>query len=256
MIEKSNYKTMAKNNIIAIASGKGGVGKTFFAITLAHALACAGDNILLFDGDLGLANVDIQLALMPELDLGAVIADKITMKQAITYFKNGGFDIIAGRSGTGSFASLPISRINRIINELIEISTEYDKVIVDLGAGIDNTVQYFTKYSQSCILVITDDPTSLTDAYAFIKVANNNKEYVDIKIIVNAAESTIKGKKTYETLTKACKKFLNIDPPLLGIIHEDKRVSEAIRMQMPLLSRSPTTTAANDIENIIKLLNR
>lgn len=256
MTETPKSKTVPTNNIIAIASGKGGVGKTFFAVTLSHAFARAGNKTLLFDGDLGLANVDIQLGLMPDRDLGAVLAGKMSMRQAITHYDDGGFDIISGRSGTGSLATLPLPRITRLLSDLTAISQKYDKVIVDLGAGIDRTVQVFAEHAQTCLLVINDEPTSLTDAYAFIKVASAENPNLDVRVVVNAAETKLKGKKTYETLAKACQNFLKINPPLLGIIQQDSRVKEAIRKQVPLLSRSPATPAADDIENIVKTLNR
>src|SRR6185312_15989217 len=97
-------------NVIAVASGKGGVGKTWFSITLTHTLARAGQRVLLFDGDLGLANVDIQLGLMPKYDLGSVVAGRLTLNQAAVSYKDGGFDIIAGRSGSGTLANIPLSR--------------------------------------------------------------------------------------------------------------------------------------------------
>jgi hypothetical protein len=98
-----------KRNVVAVASGKGGVGKTWFSITLAHALARAGHRTLLFDGDLGLANIDVQLGVAPYRDLGAVIAGKATMAQVVERYEDGGFDVVAGRSGSGNLASLPTS---------------------------------------------------------------------------------------------------------------------------------------------------
>src|ERR1051326_7367774 len=105
-------------NMIAVASGKGGVGKTWFAATLCHAIARSGSRALLFDGDLGLANIDIQLGLTPEKDLGGVIEDRLPLAGAITHFKDGDFDIIAGRSGSGNLASLPAQRLAELRNDL------------------------------------------------------------------------------------------------------------------------------------------
>ena len=123
-----------KRNIIAVASGKGGVGKTWFSITRAHALARAGRKVLLFDGDLGLANVDVQLGVTPERDLASVIAGESTLAQAATRH-DGGFDIIAGRSGTGGLATLPASRLLTLRTELHLLSQDYDWVVIDLGAA-------------------------------------------------------------------------------------------------------------------------
>src|SRR5438552_1285509 len=117
-------------NVVAVASGKGGVGKTWFAITLAHAFARSGQRALLFDGDLGLANVDIQLGLMPERDLGGVIAGRITLAQATTRYADGGFDIIAGRSGNGSLATLPGQRLTQLRSELVALAASYDQVVL------------------------------------------------------------------------------------------------------------------------------
>lgn len=246
--------TIDGSKLIAVASGKGGVGKTWFAITLAQALALSGKRVLLFDGDLGLANVDIQLGLMPERDLGAVLSGQITLKQAVTVYKDGKFDIIAGRSGTGSLARLPAPRLMRLMAQLSELAKSYDAVIMDLGAGVDNTVQTLAAQARKSILVITDEPTSLTDAYAFIKLSRSHHPDCDVNIVVNAAETAEAGRKTYETLAKVCRNFLKFEPPLLGVIRHDRKVRDAIRSQIPLLTRSPASNAGEDVDGIARSL--
>jgi flagellar biosynthesis protein FlhG len=126
---------------IAIASGKGGVGKTWLAITLSHALANSHRNVLLFDGDLGLANVDIQLGLMPKHDLGGVLAGRLPLNQATMPFGDGNFDIIAGRSGSGNLANISASRLQSLNEDLTMLSLSYDHIIFDLGAGVERTVE-------------------------------------------------------------------------------------------------------------------
>ena len=186
-------------NMIAVASGKGGVGKTWFAITLAHALSRGGQNTLLFDGDLGLANVDIQLGLMPKHDLGSVISGRLTLNQATFTYDAAGFDIIAGRSGSGSLASIPASRLQILGDDLALLGVAYDKVILDLGAGVERTVRQFTRNVGMCLVVTTDEPTALTDAYAFIKVTHLERPETDIRVITTcptpparASEPTIR----------------------------------------------------------------
>ncbi|MBP5856113.1 MinD/ParA family protein [Marivibrio halodurans] len=236
--------------IIAVASGKGGVGKTWFAVTLSHALARAGRKTLLFDGDLGLANVDIQLGLMPKRDLSTALDGKGTLKSCITRHQEAGFDIIAGRSGSGSLASLPAPRIERLQKDLIALAADYDRVVIDLGAGVDRTVRQLATRTGRVLLVVNEEPTSLTDAYAFMKLLWAKHPDTDIRIVVNAAEGEVKGRKTYETLAKACRNFLKREPELAGIVRRDTRVREAIRNQMSLLSRSPGSDAGADVERI------
>jgi hypothetical protein len=130
-------------NIIAVASGKGGVGKTWLAITLAHALARLGRRTLLFDGDLGLANVDIQLGLMPEHDLGGVLAGRLSLSQATLPFAPG-FDIVAGRSGCGRLAGVPAAHLTRLCDDLVATAARYDHIILDLGAGLERMVRELT----------------------------------------------------------------------------------------------------------------
>jgi flagellar biosynthesis protein FlhG len=243
-------------NTLAVASGKGGVGKTWFAITLAHALARRGTRTLLFDGDLGLANLDIQLGLMPKNDLGGVIAGRLTLNQAVMTFEDGGFDVIAGRSGSGGLASIPASRLQILGDDLTLLSTAYDTVIVDLGAGVERTVRQLTHNVASCLVIATDEPTSLTDAYAFIKVTNTERPGMDIRVVINMAKSARAGERTYNTLLKACEGFLKISPPLLGVVRQDAKVREAIRKQTSLLTRSPNSDAAMDMEAIAEEIMR
>ena len=243
-------------NVIAVASGKGGVGKTWFSITLAHALARAGQRCLLFDGDLGLANVDIQLGLMPKTDLGSVVAGRLTLNQATVNYPEGGFDIIAGRSGSGSLANIPLSRLQLLADDLNLLAGAYDRVVLDLGAGVERTVRALAANAGTVLVVTTDEPTSLTDAYAFIKVTHMERPGTDMRVVVNMANSTREGERIYNTLLKACEGFLKMSPPLAGVIRRDLKVRESIRNQTPLLTRSPNSEAATDVEALVERLLR
>ena len=239
-----------RGKIIAVASGKGGVGKTFLSITLSHALAKRGQRTLLFDGDLGLPNVDIQLGLMPRYDLGTVVAGKIALNQAAVHYDAGGFDVIAGRSGSGSLANVPLARLQILGEDLALMAARYDRIVIDLGAGVEKSVRQIARSADTVVIVTSDEPTSLTDAYAFIKISMMERPQMDFRIVVNASNSTREGERTYQTLLKACNGFLKISPALAGIVRRDPRVRESIRNQQPILTRSPSSEAALDIEAI------
>lgn len=239
-------------NVIAIASGKGGVGKTCFSVTLSHALAKQGKRVLLFDGDLGLANVDVQLGLMPKRDLSDVIHGRLMMNRVIHRYEEGGFDIIAGRSGSASLSALPSQRLTMLRDQLLDIAKDYDVVLIDLGAGVDRTVRMLSSAASTTLLVSTDEPTSLTDAYAFIKLCNAAGMARSIQIVINMAQSKIEGEKTYNTILKACENFLKLRPPMAGMVRRDAKVRDAIRAQVPLLIRSPNSEAAEDVEAVAR----
>ncbi len=239
-------------NMIAVASGKGGVGKTWFSVTLAHALTKMGKKVLLFDGDLGLANVDVQLGLMPKRDLNDVIRGRLSLDKVIQTYEEGEFDIIAGRSGQASLSALPSQRLAHLRDQLLEVSDDYDVVIADLGAGVDRTVRMLSASAIRTILISTDEPTSLTDAYAFIKLGNAAGMSKNVSIVVNNVSSEAEGEKTYKTLLKACSNFLRLKPPLAGIIRHDPKVKDSIRHQTPILIRSPNAQAAEDVEDIAR----
>lgn len=241
-------------NIIAVASGKGGVGKTWFSITLSHALAQAGKKVLLFDGDLGLANVDVQLGLMPKRDLNDVIRGRLGLDKVTQRFEEGGFDIVAGRSGQASLSALPSQRLVMLRDQLLEVASAYDVVVLDLGAGVDRTVRMFSATATKTLLVATDEPTSLTDAYAFIKLGSAAGMSKNVSIVINQASSLHEGERTYKTLLKACENFLRLSPPLAGMVRHDTRVKDSIRHQTPILIRSPNADAAEDVQKIAQFV--
>lgn len=243
-------------NMVAVASGKGGVGKTWFSITLSHALAKQGKKVLLFDGDLGLANVDVQLGLMPKRDLNDVIRGRLGLDKVIQRYEEGGFDIVAGRSGQASLSALPSQRLTMLRDQLLEVANSYDVVIMDLGAGVDRTVRMFSATATKTLLVTTDEPTSLTDAYAFIKLGSAAGMSKNIGIVINQASSTLEGERTYKTLLKACENFLRLTPPLAGMVRHDTRVKDTIRHQTPILIRSPNADAAEDVQKVANFVVR
>ena len=239
--------------LMAVASGKGGVGKTWLAITLSHALARAGRRVLLFDGDLGLANVDIQLGLLPTRDLAASLSSGEDPLSAAAFHPAGGFDIVAGRSGAAALASLPMATVDRIIDSLMAATAQYDVVLIDLGAGIDPAARRMAAAAHRLLLIATDEPTSLTDAYAVLKLHGADCRAAghgagDCQIVINQAPTRSAGERSYATLAKASAAFLGTTPKLAAIVRRDDRVREAIRRQTLLLTRSPTCPAAVDIE--------
>jgi flagellar biosynthesis protein FlhG len=176
------------------------------------------------------------------------------MAQVVERYEEGGFDVIAGRSGSGNLASLPMNRLIALRDELHAVAQRYDHVVLDLGAGVERAVRILVGGARTCLVIATDEPTSITDAYAFIKVTALDHLADDIRIIVNMASNTRDGERTYGTLRKACREFLKIEPPLAGIIRRDDHVKDSIRRQTSLLTRHPNTDAAHDIETIATAL--
>lgn len=242
-----------RRRLISVASGKGGVGKTWFAVTLAHVLARTGRHPLLIDADLGLANVDVQLGLLPTVDLSTVVAGGAALADSVQ--RQHGIAIIAGRSGSGSLAGVSNDRLGRLRAAIVALSETYDRTIIDLGAGLDSTVLTLTAIEGTGIVVTTSEPTALTDAYAYIKVLHRHHPGMDFRVVINLASDHREGERTYETLAKACQTFLKFTPVLAGVVRRDPRVVDAIRHQTPLLERHPNTEAAQDVEAIARKLD-
>jgi flagellar biosynthesis protein FlhG len=239
---------MIDSRTIAVASGKGGVGKTWFAITLAHAFARQNLRVLLFDGDLGLANIDIQLGLTPEHDLAGVIAGCTTLAQAALHHSDGGFDVVAGCSGSGALSTLDPVSLERTLTALQQSAPQYDVVLLDLAAGLDRSVRRMSAWADTLLVLATDEPTSLTDAYAVLKLYAADKPAGDARVVVNQAGTHSAGERTFATLQRACAMFLGRAPSLAGVIRRDDHVRDAIRRQTPLLTRHPACCAAMDVE--------
>ena len=248
---------MTEGRIVAVASGKGGVGKTWFAITLAHAGARLGLRVLLFDADLGLANVDIQLGLTPERDLAGVIARRASLAETALHHPEGGFDIVAGRSGSGALSAIDPVALEHVLAAVRAEAERYDLILFDLGAGLDRPVRRMSAWADTLMVLATEEPTSLTDAYAVLKLHAADRPQGDAQVVVNQASSGQGGERTFATLQRACQTFLHRAPDLAGVIRRDDRVRDAIRRQTLLLSRHPTCPAAADVEAIARgLLTR
>ena len=231
--------------LVGIASGKGGVGKTVLAIGLAQALARGGRRVLLADGDLGLANVDVQLGLSIRQDLMAVLAEQAPLRDAVVA-RAEGFDVLPGRSGSGGLAALDPGWIDRFLALLR--GAPYDHVVLDIGAGLDPVPRRLSAGCDTLLVVATDEPTSLTDAYAVLKLLARDAPGADARVVVNLAADAAQGARTHGALDRACRGFLGRGVALAGVVRRDAKVRDAIRHQAPLLTRHPGCNAARDLE--------
>lgn len=249
----------AAGPVIAVASGKGGVGKTLVSATLAHYFARSGERALLVDADLGMANVDVQLGLNPRGDLASIVAGHLSLPEAVTPAlggseKKGGFDVISGRSGSAALASLDVDSVGRIAAGIAAASMSYDRTILDLAAGADRATVRLASTADDLIIVISDEPTALTDAYAFVKTVRMRDEGAAPFVVVNNCPDMEAAEAAYRTFARTCESFLGFTPPLAGIVRRDRDVGRAIRAQMPLSTRSPNCDAATDLARLARRL--
>ncbi|MGD2132938.1 MAG: AAA family ATPase [Maricaulaceae bacterium] len=245
--------------LIAVASGKGGVGKTTVAINLAHAFARHGERVLIFDGDLGLANIDVQLGLHPVGDLSGVVAGDIEIDDAVSPVlggsDDGGFDVIAGSSGTGALSGLADEHIAKLAAGLSALALSYDRVIMDLAAGVEPATIRLAMSADDVLVVVQDEPTSITDAYAFIKCLRRRDDGAFPGIVVNASDGKTSANRCAQTLIKTCTAFLGFTPQLAGVIRRDLKLRDAVRRQTPLAERYPQSGALEDFTALVEKLD-
>jgi flagellar biosynthesis protein FlhG len=246
-------KPMGK--ITAIASGKGGVGKTFLAVSIARALAERGDRVLLVDGDLGLANVDIQLGVQPDLNLGHVMNGEATLAEAVSRIVGGaanpgGFDLLPGANGVAALADLGTRDVQRIAAGIQALSFSYDRIIVDLAAGIGHGVLKLAAEADEVLVVALDEPSSLTDGYAFVKLLRARQPKARIGVVANRVKNKHEALRVHTSFSRACSTWLGFEPGKAGHVHEDSLVKSAMRAQSLLSKHAPQAKALADIEAV------
>ncbi|GIX42118.1 MAG: site-determining protein [Leptospiraceae bacterium] len=246
----ASIDTKPLTRVIAITSGKGGVGKTTFAVNFSIVLAKFGKKVLLMDGDLGLANVNVLLGLVPEHNIYEVFKGKKSIKDVIIH-THYGMDFIAGANGIAQLANLTEEQREEFLKDL-ESLEGYDYLIIDTGAGVGQNVLGFLKPADEIIIVTTPEPTAITDAYGMIKSIVVNKADRKIKLIVNEVETAIEAKKVADRLIEISAQFLKAEVENLGFIYKEDIVQKSIRNQRPLVVAYPNAKSASCILHIAK----
>jgi flagellar biosynthesis protein FlhG len=211
----------------------------------------------LVDCDLGLANVDVQLGVRPAHDIHAALKGWTDFDAAVTPVLGGagrGFDLIAGHSGSGALSNFKPQDADRICEAVRTLAPRYDRILLDLGGGVDAGVLRFAANADAFALVTTEDPTALMDAYAFAKLMKREGVSEPPFLVVNMAENRMKGRRAFEQFAAACEQFLGYRPKLAGVICRDPRVADCIRAQTPLPVRHPQSQAFDDVVRIADTL--
>lgn len=239
--------------VFSITSGKGGVGKTNITGNLALALSKMGKRVLIFDADLGLANIDIIFGIHPEYHIGHVISGEKTLSEVIVE-TSGGIGIIPAVSGEDTMTTLEPGQKLSLLSEFEVLNDVFDVVLIDTSAGISSNVVYFNLAAEECIVVATGEPTSITDAYGIIKILNQNgaKRF---KLLINMVAGVEEAKTVYFTLSQAADRFLNgVVTEFLGFIPRDPLVSQSVIERKPFLINYPESEAAKSITGLAKKL--
>ncbi len=224
--------------VIAVTGGKGGVGKTNVSVNLALALADLGRRVMLLDADLGLANVDVLLGLTPKRTLADVIEGRCELRDVLL-LGPGGVRIVPAASGTQSMVHLSPMQHAGLIQAFSDISDNLDVLVVDTAAGIGDSVVSFVRAAQEVLLVVCDEPTSITDAYALIKLLNRDHGMTCFRVLANMAHSPQEGRNLFAKLTKVTDRFLDVALQYVGVIPYDESVRKAVQKQRAVYEAFP-----------------
>ena len=246
-------KNLKRNAIVGIASGKGGVGKTFLTVNLATALSAAGRRVLVFDADLGLANVDLQIGLQVKTRMTDFLFGRLSFAQLVTRSDVTGCDVIGGRPGTGFLSNTTDHERWKIKQGLQEVAQNYDYLLIDFPAGIDNNVTDFLDVCNKLFVVLRSEPTALMDAYALVKLAPDDLRH-EIWIVANNVTNHDDGVELSRGFSAVAARFLGFSPNYLGAVRADVEVSNAIHRQLPVITAAPHSQAALDIQAVARKL--
>ena len=239
--------------VITVASGKGGVGKTNVSVNLAISLSKLGGRVLLMDADMSLANVDIMLGLQTKYNLSHVLDGEKTLREVIVDGP-GGIKIIPAASGVKRMAQLSARENAGIINAFSELSDELDVLIVDTAAGIADSVVSYCRAAQEVIVVVCDEPASITDAYALIKVLSRDYQVSRFRLVANMSRSPAHSQRLYEKFSRVCEQFLRVHIDYFGTVPFDQALRDAVQKQIPVTLSQPASPSAQAFRDMAKKL--
>ena len=252
-ISSTQAEAWANVRVIAITSGKGGVGKTNIAVNLAIALRNRGHRVLVIDADLGMANVDILLGATSRKHLLDLIRPEVSLEDVIVETQHG-LQYISG--GSGIEKALEYDHAEKVLlqQKLADCAARADIILVDTGAGLGRNVMDFILAADEVLLVTTPEPTSLTDAYAVMKAYSIYAAQKNLRLIINRVYEVKESREVAQKLQRAAEKFLHMPVDCLGYVFEDTSVTKAVRRQTPLLNAEPNTAAARCIDALAEAL--
>ncbi len=238
---------------IAVANGKGGVGKTSISASLAISLGEHGHKVLLVDLDLGLANLDLILGLRPETTLRHVVRDGTDIGEVILSGPEG-VDVITGGSGVQELACLDKAQLEGLLESIRAAGSKYDFLVFDTASGVGENVMVFLTRADRVLIVATPDPTSIIDAYATAKILFGEKPNADVSLIVNMADDEMHGKIVFNRFKAIVGQFVNRDVSLAGVIEFDENVRRATRAREPFILKFPKAKASRQIDALVEWL--
>lgn len=247
-------KSIKPVKVIAVASGKGGVGKTTVSVNVAVALAKKGRRVALLDADMGLANVDILLGIYPKFNLAHVLSGEKSLNEIMMEGPSG-LKVIPGASGIQKMSELTTMEQAALIRAFSEIDQEMDVLIVDTAAGISASVINFVRACQEVMVVICDEPTSLTDAYAFIKLLNRDYAVSDFNVIANMIRTGEQGKKLFQKLCKVTDAYLDVNLQFIGTLPYDLNLRKSVQQQSPVVLAYPESDVSLAIMEIAEKID-
>jgi flagellar biosynthesis protein FlhG len=229
--------------VMAVTSGKGGVGKTNVSVNLGVSLAAQGRNVMLMDADLGLANVDIMLGLHPKYDLSHVVSGECTLEEVMCTGPQG-LRVVPASSGLQAMAELSTAEHAGVIRAFSEISYSPDVLIIDTAAGISDNVVSFSRASQEVVVVVCDEPASITDAYALIKLLSREYNIYRFRIITNRVHNVQEGRILYNKILKVTDRYLDVALDFMGVVPEDNFLRKAVQKQRAVVDAFPRSKSA------------